>query len=135
MNLTIDLRHPSKMAPQLSRHQLLCAKRLPHCVLFGLLAAIGLLAFMFSAVSPYDDDVQQEFVQGNKPKRFAAAQRKVALEVQTFGTHRVRCAFLPQLLLLTCCGVKRGDAVADQEILRTIPSSETGDRSPPSRSS
>ena len=133
MNLFVDLRHPSTAAQQLSRHQLLHAKRLPHCVLFGLLAAIGFLAFMFSAVSPYDDAVQQEFVQGNKPKQFAAAHRKAALEVQTLGMHRAWLALLPQLLPLACCGVMRRDIVADQDILRTIPSSETGDRSPPSR--
>jgi hypothetical protein len=50
-----DVRHPVKAA--WLRRQLPYAMQLS-CVLFGPLIALGLLAFVFSVVSPYDDDVQ-----------------------------------------------------------------------------
>jgi hypothetical protein len=105
------------------------------CVLFGLLTALGLLAFFFSVVSPYDDDVQQEFVQGKKPKQCVVLNRKADCAVHTLGTNKVRSAVLPQRLLIICSGVVRHALVPDEEILKTISSSGTGDRSPPSRSS
>jgi len=105
------------------------------CVLFGLLTALGLLAFFFSVVSPYDDDVQQEFVQGKKPKQCVVLNCKADCAVHTFATNKVLSALLPQRLLIPCCGVVRHALVPDEEILRRISSSGTGDRSPPSRSS
>jgi hypothetical protein len=131
-----NVRHPLKAAWPPSIFQLPHAMRLSRgCVLFGLLTILGLLAFFFSVVSPYDDDVQQEFVQGRKPKQCVVVNCKAARAVHTFGTNKVRSALLPQRLLIICCGVVRHALVPDEEILRTISSSEIGDRSPPSRSS
>jgi len=31
--------------------------------LFGIASVLGILAFVFSVISPYDDDIQQELVQ------------------------------------------------------------------------
>jgi hypothetical protein len=131
-----DVRRPLKAARTFSRHKLPSATRLSHArVLFGFLVTLGFLAFFFSVVSPYDDDVQQEFVQGQKPKQCVVANYKAAREVHTFGTNKVRSALLPQRLPIFCCGVVGHALVPDEEILRTISSNGTGDRSPPSRSS
>jgi hypothetical protein len=131
-----DVRHPAKAAWLPSRLQLPYTMR-PNggSQLFGFLITFGLLAFFFSIVSPHDDDVQQEFVQGQKSKQCVVANWKAARAVHTFGTNKVRSALLPQRLLIFCCGVVRHALVPDTEILRTIFSSGTGDRSPPSRSS
>ena len=128
-----DVRHPVNTA--WLRRQLPYAILSRGCVLFGLLTTLGLLAFFFSVVSPYDDDVQQEFVQGKKPKQCVVVNCKAARADNTFGTNKVRSALLPQRLLIICCGVVRHALVQDEEILRTIASSGIGDRSPPSRSS
>lgn len=129
-----NVRHSQKAA--WLRWQLPYAVRRSYrCVLFGLLGTLGVLAFFFSAVSPYDDDVQQEIVQGQKSKQCVVANWKAASEVHTFGTNKDRSALLPQRLLIVCCGVVRHALVPDEEIHRTIFSSSTGDRSPPSRSS
>jgi hypothetical protein len=131
-----NVRHPLKAAWPPSRFQLPYTMRLSHgCVLFGLLSTLGLLAFFFSVVSPYDDDVQQEFVQGKKPKQLVVANCKAVCAVHTFGTNKVRSTLLPQRLPIICCSVVRHALVPDEEILRSISSSEIGDRSPPSRSS
>jgi hypothetical protein len=131
MDPTSDVRHPVKAARL--RRQLPYAILSHGCVLFGLLTALGLLAFSFSVVSPYDDDVQQEFIQGKKPKQCVVANCTAACAVHTLGTNKVRSALLPQRLLIMCCGVVRHALVPDDEVLRKISSSGTGDRSPPSR--
>jgi hypothetical protein len=128
-----DVRHPGKAA--WLRRQLPYAILSHGCVLFGLLTTLGLLAFFFSVVSPCDDDVQQEFVQGKKPKQCVVLNCKADCAVHTFGTNKVRSVLLPQRLLTICCGVVRDALVQDEEILRSISSSAVGDRSPPSRSS
>ena len=101
--------------------------------LFGLLAAIGFLAFMFSAVSPYDDDVQQEFVQSNKSKQFTVSNYKSAPDPQTFGAHRVPPVILHQRRLNICLAALQHDFVAHDGALRTFSSNAIGDRSPPTK--
>jgi hypothetical protein len=130
-----NVRHSEKAAWPPSRFQLPYAIRGHGCVLFGLLTTLGLLAFFFSVVSPYDDDVQQEFVQGKKPKQCVVLNCKAARAVRTLVTNKVRSALPPQGLLIISCGVVRHTLVPDEEILRAIACSGTGDRSPPSRSS
>jgi hypothetical protein len=39
------------------------------CFRLGLIGAFGVLAFLFSVVSPYDDDIQQEVIELHKPKQ------------------------------------------------------------------
>src|ERR1700694_2060851 len=128
MDSTGDVRLPPKVAWLPFRFQLPYGILGHGCVLFGLLTALGLLAFFFSVVSPYDDDVQQELVQGKKPKQCVVLNCKAAGAVHTFGTNKVRSARLPRRLLIICCGVMRHALVPDEEILRTISSCGTGDR-------
>ena len=130
-----NVRPPLKAAWPPSRFQLPYTMRLSHGCLFGLLLTLGLLAFFLSVVSPYDDDVQQEFIQGKKPKQCVVVNCKTARAVHTLDKHKFRSALLPQRLLTICCSVVRHPLVPDEKILRTIASSGIGDRSPPSRPS
>jgi hypothetical protein len=81
--------------------------RLGHrCVLLGLLGALGALAFIFSAISPDDDDIQQ-----------------------------VRYALAPPTLQIASFYVTARVSVPDDEIKSRVCSSRAGNRSPPSRPS
>ena len=85
MDSTGDVRLPTKVAWLPFRFQLPYALRLSRgCVPFGLLTALGLLAFLFSVVSPYDDDVQQEFVQGKKPTQCVVVKLQSCLRGSYF---------------------------------------------------
>ena len=90
---------------------------------------------LFSVVSPGDDDIQQEFVQSNKPKQLILAKYKATREVRTFGTSRGRSALLPPRRLATPCNVIGRVSIDYKEINGEIFSSRTGSRSPPSKSS
>src|SRR6267143_1759934 len=76
-----NVRHPLKAAWPPSRFQLPYTMRLSHgCVLFGLLSTLGLLAFFFSVVSPYDDDVQQEFVKAKSRSNLSSRTAKLSVQ-------------------------------------------------------
>jgi hypothetical protein len=104
------------------------------CLLLGLLGAIGVLAFLFSAISPDDDDIQQEIVQGDKTKQRALANYKPTRE----GRALSRSTVLPALLAQLHPTIRRAEVgrvvTVEEKILGTIVSSRTGDRSPPSKS-
>ena len=101
--------------------------------LFGLLAAIGFLAFMFSAVSPYDDDVQQEFVQSNKPKQLLVANHRASRDTRTFSVHRVPPAIFEQLSFDIDFAATQHHASARAAILPASASNRFRDRSPPAK--
>ncbi len=101
----------------------------------GLIGAIGLLAFLFSAVSPDDDNIQQESVQGNKQKQLVLANYKATRAVDTFGTSTVPPAPVTQPRPTIRRAVVGRVLSVDESILGTIVSSRIGDRSPPSKSS
>jgi len=108
-----------------------CRHRLGHhCACLGLIGIFGVLAFLFSAISPDDDDIQQEFVQNNKAKQLAVANYKVR-ELRTFCTSNIRPALLPQTLPAICCGVRERARIVDKRIPGTILSRRTAARSPP----
>ena len=133
MNLRLDI--PGVKASERSAKTFgLNSRFLRHRVgWFGLLATIGFLAFMFSAVSPYDDDVQQEFVQSNKPKQLLVANHKASRDARTFGVHRVPPVILQQLVLGIDFAASQHDASARAAVLRTPASNASRDRSPPAK--
>ena len=91
-----------------------------HCALLGLIGALGVLAFIFSAVSPDDDDIQQEFVQSSKSKQFVLANYKTVSNLCTFLINTVSSAIRV--------------SIPDKFSARIF-TSRTGDRSPPTKSS
>ena len=131
LRLYISRVQASGRSPRTFRPSSRCARR--RVGLFGLLAAIGFLAFMFSAVSPYDDDLQQEFVQSNRPKQLLVANHKASRDPRTFGIHRVPSAILQQLALdIDFAATHQHDASAHLAIPRTA-SNASRDRSPPAK--
>jgi hypothetical protein len=126
---------PSYRQCALTALVLLCRRRRRYyCARWGLIGAIGILAFLFSAVSPDDDDIQQESVQGNKPKQLVLANYKATRAVDTFGTSTVRSALVTQPRPTIRRAVVGRVLSVDESILGTIVSSRIGDRSPPSKS-
>src|ERR1700757_2836398 len=67
-----------------------------HWALLGLIGAFGVLAFIFSAVSPDDDDIQPDLVQSNKSKKFIFATYKAPSYARGLRTSPVCSASLYQ---------------------------------------
>jgi hypothetical protein len=65
MNLVIKLGYIAVATPLRRRRNSGSVRR----VVFGLVGVLGVLAFIFSAVSPDDDEIQQEFAQGSKSRQ------------------------------------------------------------------
>ena len=63
-------------------------------VLLGLLGALGAFAFIFSAISPDDDDIQQEFFQSSKSRQCFLANYKT-VSSWTFRICTVRSVLAP----------------------------------------
>jgi len=127
--------HTRSAARSLSGPQLRHPVILSHGVLLGLLSVLGILAFLFSAASPDDDDIQQEFVQGSKTKQFAVANRKIASGVHTFRSSTVQAAPLPPVRTSTRYTIVERISIRGGTIDEPIFGSRTGDRSPPAKSS
>ena len=109
--------------------------RLGHrCVTLGVIGACGALAFLFSVVSPYDDDIQQEFVQDSKAKQFVLATYRFAPNVRGLRTNTARCALVPPRPLSTCCHVIGCVSIEYKVIKGASFDSSSGPRSPPSES-
>jgi hypothetical protein len=55
-----------------------------------LLAAVGVLAFLFSAASPYDDDIQPEFISSrtSAPSSVSKSRSRVGSSVAERRTHQ-----------------------------------------------
>jgi hypothetical protein len=106
-----------------------------HCALLGLLGALGVLAFILSAISPDDDDIQQECFQSNKSKQFVLANYKAPSDIRGFRISTLRSALPRRWQLLANSLLLALIFISHQEIDGTIFSSRTGDRSPPTKSS
>ena len=77
----------------------------------ALFSLLGVLAFLFSAVSPEDDDLQQEFVQVSKARRTLVRDWKSIPTIEVQGKNRVasvavlRVPFFIRCLLVGFVGV------------------------------
>ena len=103
-------------------------------VLLGLLGAFGVLAFVISAASPVDDDIQQEFFQSSRSRQCFLANYKT-VSSRTFRICTVRSALAPPTQQFASYDVTARVSAPDDEIKGRICSSRTGDRSPPTKSS
>jgi hypothetical protein len=99
MDLVIKFDHCASAAtPLRGRHRFSC-----YAVL-GLVGVLGVLAFIFSAVSPDDDEIQQEFIKGlkldNVLSRIASRYR-----ARVTFINPVHYAFVPRGLASFRCSV------------------------------
>ena len=104
-----------------------------HAVL-SLLAAFGVLAFVFSVISPDDDDIQQDFFQGSKSKQCVRADYNAVSSLQTFRICAVYSALAQLTPRFAHYYVAALVAVPSDEIKSRVCGSRTGERSPPYRS-
>lgn len=94
-----------------------------------LLFAFGVAAFLLSAVSPEDDDVQQEFVQPKSPhyQRIKQSGKTHVTQVRGKRTLASACLLLPSVSLDRESQAYAGTAPASVAIFV----SASGERSPP----
>lgn len=102
--------------------------------LLRLLAALGVLAFIFSAISPVDDDIQQEFFQRSKSKQCVLANYNAVSNLRTFRVRIVHSALAPPTPQFASYDVTARVSVPGDEIKGRVCSSGTSDRSPPTKS-
>jgi hypothetical protein len=100
----------------------------------SLLAAFGVLAFVFSVISPDDDDIQQEFFQGSKSKQCVRASYKTISSLQTFRICAVYSALAQPTPQFAGYYVAALISVPSDEIKSRVCGSRIGERSPPYRS-
>lgn len=102
--------------------------------LLNLLAAFGVLAFVFSAISPDDDDIQQEFLQSSKSKQFVLANYKAVSSLQTGRICTVYSALAQPTPQFAGYCVTARVSVPSDEIKSRVCGSRTGERPPPNSS-
>jgi hypothetical protein len=112
-----------------------CPRRPDRRYALSLLAAFGVLAFILSATSSSDDDIQQEFCKTTKSRQSAIADRKAVSNLRSFRIRAVCSALaLPTSLFPSYFATARV-SIPDDEIRGRVWSSTSGDRSPPTASS
>jgi hypothetical protein len=102
--------------------------------LLNLLAVFGVLAFILSAVSPGDDDIQQEFFKSRESKQFAFANYKAVLDLRIFRIRSAGFRLAPRASTIASHFVTAPLFVPLDQIKCRVSSSKTGDRSPPAPS-
>jgi|SRR5450755_3837861 hypothetical protein len=106
-----------------------------HDVLLSLLATLGVLAFVLSATSPADDDIQQEFCQSSKSKQCVLADHKALSNPQPFPICTGRSPLASPTPQFASYYVTAFLAGPGDESKARVCSCRTGDRSPPIKSS
>ena len=106
-----------------------------HSALLSLLGVFGVLAFILSATSPDDDDIQQEFSQTSRTKQCVLANYKALSNIRAFRICAVRFVLASPMPQFASYYVTSLVAVPDDEIKAEVYGSRTGDRSPPNKSS
>ena len=102
---------------------------------FGLIGVLGVLAFVFSAVSPDDDEIQQESFQGNKKREYVVQHWKSILSIRGTLITPVHCAILPGTFSSFGCSEIRRISASDVKPRVMVFCSRIGGRSPPTRAS
>jgi hypothetical protein len=103
--------------------------------LLSLLTALGVLAFIFSTISPEDDAIQQDCRLSSKSKQYALAKYKTVSDLRTFLICTVRSALAPPTQRYASYMTASVFFIPADEIKGIVCSSKTGDRSPPRKSS
>lgn len=128
MDLVIKGDHSSIAANPLRKRD-----RSNRCAVLGLIGVLGVLAFVFSAVSPDDDDIQQEFIQGSRNRQWVVLNWNPIPSIHGARVNPVHCAVVPRSLYSFCCFAIGPASVSDVELGATVFCSGIGGRSPPTR--
>lgn len=102
---------------------------------FGLIGVLGVLAFVFSAVSPEDDEIQQESFQGNKKREYVVQNWKSIPFIRGALVTPVHCAIVPGSIASFRCSEIGPVSASDVKPRVTVFCSRIGGRYPPTRAS
>ena len=102
---------------------------------FGLVGVVGVLAFIFSAVSPDDDEIQQEFAQGSKSRQDVVRNWKSIPRVRVTLVNLVHNAIVPRRPPPVHCSAIARVLIRDVKNAPTALPNRTCGRSPPTGSS
>jgi hypothetical protein len=101
------------------------------CAVFGLIGALGVLALIFSALSPNDDDIQQEFAQGSKNRQHVVQNWKAVPSVRATRVQPVQHVFVGQSLPWFYSSPTGRVVISDVKIGAASFCNRIGGRSPP----
>lgn len=104
-----------------------CSNRNP---MFGFIGALGVLALIFSALSPHDDDIQQEFAQVGKNRQRVVRNWKSIPSVCATLVSPVQ-QLVARSLFCFCRSAIGRVVVSDAKIGATVFPRRIGGRSPP----
>jgi hypothetical protein len=105
--------------------------RFDRYTVFGLIGTVGVLALVFSVLSPNDDETQQEFAQGSKIRQCVARNWKSLSSDRSTPVNPVQHVFPGQSLSLSFSSATRRVVISDLKIGATTFRSRTSGRSPP----
>jgi hypothetical protein len=97
----------------------------------GLIGVLGVLAFILSAVSPEDDEIQQEFIQGKTKRECVVRNWKSIPSIHSACVNPVHCSVVPRSLSSFCCSAIGPARVSEVKPGATVFCSRIGGRSPP----
>jgi hypothetical protein len=110
-----------------------CDRHLTRSAVVRLIALVGVLAFVFSAVCPDDDELQQECGQSSKHAQCLVQSRKTVPRIHGPIVRPARLAIVPQSWSSFCCSAVARTAISDMKIGIRVFHSPVGDRSPPTK--
>lgn len=128
MNLVIKHDHNASAATPLRAFH-----RSNRYAAFGLVGVLGVLAFLFSAVSPDDDDIQQDFVQGNRKAECVVQSRKSTPSIRGARVNPVHYALIPGSVSSICYPAIERVHLLNVKIGTAIFHHRTTARSPPTK--
>src|ERR1700746_3867994 len=130
MNLVIKLGYIAVATPLRRRRNSGSVRR----AVFGLVGVLGVLAFIFSAVSPDDDEIQQEFAQGSKSRQDVVRNWKSIPRVHVTLVNLVHNAIVPRRPPPVRCSAIARVLIWDIKNAATALPNRICGRSPPARS-
>jgi hypothetical protein len=130
MNLVIEFNHCAVATPLRGRR----SSGSTRFAIFALVGVLGVLAFIFSAVSADDDEIQQEFALCSKTRQGVVRNWKSIPSVRVTLVNLVHYAVVPRRLLSVCCSAIERVLIRDVGTAATALPNRTSGRSPPARS-
>src|ERR1700681_4523672 len=115
MNLVIKFDHSAVATPRRERPNFGSTR----CAVFGLVGVLGVLAFIFSAVSPDDDEIQQEFAQSSKTRECVVRNWKSLPTVRVTLVNLVHCVIVPRRQPFVRCSAIERVLICDFETAAT----------------
>lgn len=103
--------------------------------MLGLIGVLGVLAFILSAVSPEDDDIEQEFVHGKTKREYVVQNWRSIPSIRGARVIPVHTAAVPRSLSSFCCSAIGRARVYHIKLGATVFCSRIGGRSPPTKAS